>query len=65
MALYNKMRLENELNLVSEAEKTADQLMIALKFKNFEMSDIPELCANPHYDDRFHEFKLKGRDKVQ
>ncbi len=65
VALYNKMRLENELNLVSDAEKTAGQLVMALKFKNFEMSDIPELCANPHYDDRFHEFKLKGRDKVQ
>lgn len=63
IALYNKMRLENELNLASDAEKTAGQLVMALKFKNFEMSDIPQLYANPYYDDKFHEFRRKAPGK--
>ena len=61
ISLYMQMSLENDLGRKNEAELTAAKLVNALVHKGLTEKHIPEILANPYYDNKFVE--LRNKDK--
>ena len=57
VALYNKLILERTLHMDDDAKKTAQALIMVLRFKGLRIKDLHMVLANPGYDGKF--FMLK------
>jgi hypothetical protein len=65
LVLYNKILLENELDMKKEAQKTTRLLNAQLKFKGLKPSDMQIILQYPELDNKFHLVKqFRKTDKT-